>query len=74
MRLEVGGASRAGAHRPIDENMTRQIDIGFRHDIPSTQRACGGSFLQFRQSEGSRLDQRFRFLDTPGNLGAYVEH
>ena len=31
-------------------------------------------FYQYRQSAGFRLDQRFRFLDTPGSLGAYIEH
>ena len=34
----------------------------------------GAGFFQFRQSSGFRLDQRFRFVDTPGNLGLYVEH
>ncbi|MEA3014371.1 MAG: outer rane receptor for ferrienterochelin and colicin [Sphingomonadales bacterium] len=63
-----------GAHRPINENMTRQIDVNFRHDIPRTQWAYGAGFFQFRQSAGFRLDQRFRFLDTPGGLGVYVEH
>ena len=30
--------------------------------------------FQYRQSAGFRLDQRFRFLDTPGSLGLFVEH
>ena len=63
-----------GDHRPINENMTRQIDINLRHDIPSTQWAYGGNVFQYRQSAGFRLDQRFRFLDTPGSLGLFVEH
>jgi hypothetical protein len=63
-----------GLHRPINENMTRQLDISLRHDVPRTQWAYGGSFFQFRQSAGFRLDQRFRFNDTPGNLGLFVEH
>ena len=63
-----------GLHRPINENMTRQINISLRHDIPGSQFAYGGGFFQFRQSAGFRLDQRFGFLDTPGNLGLYVEH
>jgi hypothetical protein len=63
-----------GAHRPINENMTRQIDVNFRHDIPRTQWAYGAGFFQYRQSAGFRLDQRFHFLDTPGGLGVYVEH
>jgi outer membrane receptor for ferrienterochelin and colicins len=63
-----------GVRRPINENMTRQVDINFRHDIPRTQWAYGAGFFQFRQSAGFRLDQRFRFLDTPGSLGVYIEH
>jgi len=63
-----------GERRPINENMTRQIEISLRHDIPSTQWAWGANAFQYRQSAGFRLDQRFRFLDTPGNLGVYVEH
>jgi outer membrane receptor for ferrienterochelin and colicins len=63
-----------GVHRPINENMTRQIDISFRHDIPRSQLAYGAGFFQYRQSAGYRLDQRFHFLDTPGGLGAFVEH
>jgi len=63
-----------GLHRAINENMTRQIDVSFRHDVPRTQWAYGGGFFQYRQSAGFRLDQRFGFLDTPGNLGLFVEH
>jgi outer membrane receptor for ferrienterochelin and colicins len=63
-----------GRHRPINENMTRQIDINLRYDQPGTQWAYGASFFQSRQSAGFRLDQRFRFLDTPGNFALYVEH
>jgi outer membrane receptor for ferrienterochelin and colicins len=63
-----------GVRRPINENTTRQIDINFRHDIPRTQWAYGAGFQQYRQSAGFRLDQRFRFLDTPGSLGIYLEH
>ncbi|HVQ07184.1 MAG TPA: TonB-dependent receptor plug domain-containing protein [Allosphingosinicella sp.] len=63
-----------GVRRPINENMTRQVEINFRHDIPRTQWAYGAGFQQYRQSAGFRLDQRFRFLDTPGSLGVYLEH
>jgi hypothetical protein len=63
-----------GVRRPINENMTRQIDISLRHDIPNTNWAWGASFFQYRQSAGFRLDQRFHFVDTPGSLGTYVEH
>lgn len=63
-----------GLRRPINENMTRQIELNLRHDVPGTDWAWGAGFFQFRQSSGFRLDQRFRFVDTPGNLGLYVEH
>lgn len=63
-----------GAHRPFNENTTRELNLNFRHDIPRSQWAWGASFSQYRQSPGFRLDQRFRFLDTPGSLGAFVEH
>ena len=63
-----------GLRRGINENMTRQIDISFRHDLPRTQWAYGGNFFQYRQSALFRLDQRWHFLDTPGGLGVFVEH
>ena len=63
-----------GQHRAINENLTREVNLQFRHDIPRSQWAYGVNFYQFRQAEGFRLDQRFHYLDTPGSLGAYVEH
>ncbi|HWT11881.1 MAG TPA: TonB-dependent receptor plug domain-containing protein [Allosphingosinicella sp.] len=60
--------------RPINENMTRQIEINLRHDIPGSDWAYGGSFFQYRQAPLFRLDERWKFLDTPGNLGVFVEH
>ena len=63
-----------GLRRPINENMTRQVEVNFRHDVPSSDWAYGANFFQYRQSAGFRLDQRFRFLDTPGSLGLFVEH
>lgn len=63
-----------GRRRPINENMTRQIEASFRQDLPGTQWAYGANFFQYRQSAGFRLDQRFRFVDTPGGLGIFVEH
>ncbi len=63
-----------GLRRPINERMTRQIDITLRHDIPNTPWAYGATAFQYRQSAGFRLDQRFAFLDTPGSLGVFVEH
>jgi hypothetical protein len=60
--------------RPFNETMTRQIEATLRHDIPASDWAWGVTVFQYRQSAGFRLDQRFQFLDTPGSLGAFVEH
>lgn len=60
--------------RAINENMERQIEVNFRHDVPSSDWAYGASFNQYRQSPLFRLDERWQFLDTPGSLGVFVEH
>jgi outer membrane receptor for ferrienterochelin and colicins len=54
--------------------MIRQIEVNLRHDVPRSDWAYGGGFFQYRQSAGFRLDQRFRFVDTPGNLSLFVEN
>jgi len=63
-----------GARRPINENLTRQIEINFRHDIPRTDLAYGVQLFQYRQSPLLRLDERWHFIDRPGTIGAFVEH
>jgi len=63
-----------GRRRPINENMTSQIDITFRHDIPHTDLAYGAEYFRYRQSPLLRLDERWHFVDHPGSLGAYIEH
>ncbi len=63
-----------GRRRPINENMTRRLEINFRHDIPGSDWAWGANAFQYRQSQGFRLDQSFQYLDTPGSLGLFVEH
>ena len=63
-----------GQNRAINENLTREVNLQFRHDIPRSQWAWGAQFYQFRQAAGFRLDQRLQYLDTPGSLGAFVEH
>ena len=63
-----------GLRRPINENMERQIEVNFRHDVPSSDWAYGASYFQFRQAPLFRLDERWQFLDTQGNLGLFVEH
>ncbi len=66
--------SLTGRRRPINENMTREVQVNFRHDVPGTAWAWGASANQYRQSQGFRLDQSFRSLDTPGTVGLFVEH
>jgi hypothetical protein len=63
-----------GQRRPFNENLTRQIELNLRYDRPGTDWAYGAGFFQFRQSAGFRLDQSFRYLDTPGGLGLFIEH
>ena len=63
-----------GQRRAFNETMTSEMNLNLRHDIPRSDWAYGASFFRYRQSEGFRLDQRFRFLDTPGTLGVFVEH
>ena len=63
-----------GLRRPINENMTRQIDVNLRHDIPGSDWAYGAGYNQFRQSALYRLDQIWQFLATPGQLGVFVEN
>jgi len=63
-----------GRRRPINEEMTREINVNFRHDVPRTDWAWGASFEQYRESAGFRLDQRYREFDTPALLGLFVEH
>lgn len=60
--------------RPINENLTRQIEVNLRHDVPGSDWAYGASFNQYRQAPLFRLDQKWQFLDTPGSLGMFVEH
>ena len=63
-----------GVSRPINENQQRRIFAAFRHDIPDSDWAYGGSYEEFRQAFGYRLDQSFRFLVEPGSLGVFVEN
>ena len=63
-----------GERRPISENMTSQLDVNFRHDLPGSDWAYGASFSRFRQSALFRLDQLWQYRDTPGVLGMFVEN
>lgn len=60
--------------RPLNEVLDHRVLANFRHDIPSTDWAYGGVFDRYIQTAGYRLDQAYRFLNTPGNLGLFVEH
>ena len=60
--------------RPINENLEQQIEVNFRHDVPSTDWAYGASFFRFRQAPLFRLDERWQYRDTQGTLGVFVEH
>jgi hypothetical protein len=63
-----------GRRRSINETMTSNIQVNFRHDIPSSDYAYGVSFFRYRQSPLVRLDQIWRFRDSPGVLGMFIEH
>jgi outer membrane receptor for ferrienterochelin and colicins len=63
-----------GVSRPINENLQRRIFASFRHDIPESDWAYGGSYDEFRQAFGYRLDQSFRFLVEPAGVGLYIEN
>jgi len=63
-----------GVRRAFNEEMVRNIDVNFRHDIPGSDWAWGVDLSQYRESVEFRLDQRFRSLNAPGNFGAFVEH
>ena len=63
-----------GVSRPINENLQRRILATYRHDIPGSDWAYGGTYDEFRQAFGYRLDQSFRFLVRPAGLGIFVEN
>lgn len=63
-----------GLFRQINENAYRQVAINFRHDVPQTYWAYGWGIDHFAQTPGFRLDQQFQFVNTPGNVGVFVEN
>jgi hypothetical protein len=60
--------------RPFGETLTSDIELNLRHDIPHTNLAYGVSFERYRESPTFRLDELWQYRDTPGSLGAYIEH
>src|SRR3546814_20111324 len=63
-----------GLFRAINENAFRQVAINFRHDVPQTDWASGWGIDHFAQTPGFRLDQKFPFFNTPGEVAGFVEH
>lgn len=63
-----------GIFRPINNDIIRLININFRHDVPQTDWAYGGYYEEFEQAFGYRLDIKERPFNSPGGLGAFVEH
>src|SRR3546814_603396 len=63
-----------GLFREINENAFRQVAINFRHDVPQTDWAYGWGIDHFAQTPGFRLDQKFQFFNTPGEVEVFVEH
>ena len=63
-----------GVRRAVNEDVYRRVVVNFRHDVPATDWAYGWGLDHFAQTPGYRLDQRFRFANSPGNVGIFVEH
>jgi hypothetical protein len=63
-----------GLFRPINNNRLRFINLSYRHDIPRTDWAYGASYNEFEQTFAYRLDIKERPFNSPGSLGAFVEH
>ena len=63
-----------GLFREINENTYRRVVINFRHDVPESDWAYGWGIDHFALTPGYRLDQKFQFFNTPGNVGVFVEN
>lgn len=63
-----------GRHREISESLQREIAINLRHDVPHTVWAWGVGYEDFREARGYRLDQVYRFRNSPGGLSVFVEN
>ena len=63
-----------GAHRPINETLQSSVNTTFRYDVPRSDWAYGASYEAFTQTASFRLDQRLRFINSPGNFGLFIEH
>ncbi|MBV7257873.1 hypothetical protein KCG44_13895 [Pacificimonas sp. WHA3] len=63
-----------GERRYISDDEQRELEVNFRHDIPGSNLAWGGSFDERRNAAFVRLDSISRQVETPGALSAFVEH
>ena len=63
-----------GQLRDFSGGRDREIELDFRHDIPSSDWAYGGSFEYNRERPILRLSQVRLPRDLPNRLSAFVEH
>lgn len=63
-----------GRLRDFSGGRDREIELDFRHDIPSSDWAYGGSFQYNRERPILRLSQIRIRDDLPNRLSAFVEH
>ena len=63
-----------GRLRDFSGGRDREIEIDFRHDIPGSEFAYGGSFEYIRERPSFRLSQVRLRRDLPNRLSAFIEH
>ncbi|RGP39918.1 hypothetical protein BPTFM16_00194 [Altererythrobacter insulae] len=63
-----------GRLRDFSGGRDREVEIDFRHDIPSSDWAYGGGFEYNRDRANFRLSQIRRQRDLPNRLSAFIEH
>ncbi|QPQ54492.1 TonB-dependent receptor [Allosphingosinicella flava] len=63
-----------GIHRPINDTMSRSIEISFRHDVPGTDWAYGSYYNEFEHQWQYRLNEKSRPSNDPGGVGIFVEN
>lgn len=78
VNLELQGSSvddpLTGLARRISRSPIRELEIEFRHDIPTTDWAYGAMYFERRQSSVVRLSETRLFISRPGDLGVFLEH
>ena len=63
-----------GRSRRISETLSRETNVDLRWDIPATKWAVGANYNDFRQAPGYRLGQFSQAINSPGNVGLFVEN